>query len=72
VNVFLTTSRVAEILGVTEPRLSELVRRGRIRPPPIVVSGRRVWTPEQVAEAAAALGKQDSTSGTTEGKGRDQ
>lgn len=54
---FFTTGRVAESLGVTEPRLAELVRRGRIVPPPCVVAGRRVWTRDQVAKAATILGR---------------
>jgi len=52
----LTTGAVARLLNATEPRVAETVRRGRIQPPPIVVAGRRLWTVDQVAQAAEALG----------------
>jgi hypothetical protein len=51
------TGAVAELLGVTEPRLAETVRRGHVAPPPTVIAGRRLWTREQVLQAAAALGE---------------
>lgn len=56
-DIFYTTGRLARALGVTEPRLSELVRRGRVSPPPVVVSGRRVWNQMQAEQAAAILGR---------------
>jgi hypothetical protein len=51
----LTTGQVAQLLDTTEPRLSELVRRGRVKPPPPVISGRRAWDESHVQQAAAAL-----------------
>lgn len=51
-----STGELAQFLGVTEPQLSEAVRRGRIKPAPRVVAGRRLWTREQTRQAACALG----------------
>lgn len=53
----LTTGAVAEALNTTEPKLADTVRRGRVRPAPIIVAGRRLWAHEQVLQAAAALGE---------------
>jgi hypothetical protein len=55
----LTTGASAALLGTTEPRLAETVRRGRIDPPPTIVAGRRLWTHDQVVQAAQALGNLD-------------
>jgi hypothetical protein len=52
----LTTGAVARLLQTTEPRVAETVRRGHISPEPVVVAGRRLWTTEQVRQAAEALG----------------
>jgi hypothetical protein len=52
----LSTGEVAALIRTTEPRLSELVRRGRIRPAPPVVMGRRHWHSEHAEQAARALG----------------
>ncbi len=51
-----TTGLTARGLGITEPRLNDLVRRGIINPPPRVVAGRRLWKPCQVRQAAEYLG----------------
>ena len=51
----ITTGQVATFLGTTEPRLGELVRRGRVDPPHIT-SGRRLWEAHHVLQAARALG----------------
>jgi len=52
----LTTGAAAELLGTTEPRLSETVRRGHVTPPPPVMAGRRLWSAEHILQAADALG----------------
>lgn len=52
----LTTGAVARLLHSTEPRVAETVRRGRINPEPVIMSGRRLWSPDQVRQAADALG----------------
>lgn len=52
----LTTGAVARLLNTTEPRVAETVRRGRITPEPVVVAGRRLWSLDQVRQAAEALG----------------
>ena len=52
----ITTGQAAQALSSTEPRLGELVRRGRIHPPPVVIAGRRLWSVDQVLQAAEALG----------------
>jgi hypothetical protein len=46
----------AEFLGTHDKRLNDLVRAGKIVPPPTVASGRRLWTADQVRQAAALLG----------------
>ncbi len=50
------TGRVALDLGVIEPRLNDLVRRGKISPPPPVVAGRRCWDRSHILQAAQLLG----------------
>jgi len=52
----LTTGRAAYLLGATEPQLSETVRRGKVRPEPLIVAGRRMWCAEHLLQAAEALG----------------
>jgi hypothetical protein len=51
----LTTGAAAALLGTTEPRLSEIVRRGHVTPPPPILAGRRLWSREHLLQAAAAL-----------------
>ncbi len=52
----LSTGQTAQFLGVTEPRLNDLVRKGRLDPTPDSVAGRRQWWPEHILAAAAAIG----------------
>ena len=52
----IATGAAAHLLGTTEPRLAETVRRGRISPPPPILAGRRLWSAEQLLQAAEALG----------------
>jgi hypothetical protein len=52
----LTTGAAATLIGTTEPRLAETVRRGHVSPPPPIVAGRRLWSADQVRQAAEALG----------------
>lgn len=56
-----STSELAQFLGVTEPRLNDLIRRGRIEPVPPVAAGRRAWSPDHVLAAAFACGLQIET-----------
>lgn len=58
-----TTGQVAELLGVPEPRLSDLIRRHKISPPPAIVVGRRQWGADHVRQAAHALGVPTPASG---------
>ena len=51
-----TTGQAARLLDTTEPRLNDLVRRRKIEPAPPVVSGRRLWGPNHLRQAAASLG----------------
>lgn len=53
---YLSTGQAADLLGTTEPKLSEEVRRGRVTPPPVVFAGRRMWGPEHLLQAAENLG----------------
>ncbi len=52
----IPTGQGAQLLGVTEPRLSETVRRGKVSPPPRIVAGRRLWSADHLIQAAEALG----------------
>lgn len=54
----LMTGDAARLLGTSEARLSEIVRRGKIDPPP-VLAGRRIWSLRHVVQAAAVLGIPD-------------
>lgn len=51
-----STGQVAATLDTSEPKLNDLIRRGRIRPAPRVVAGRRLWNEIHVRQAARALG----------------
>jgi hypothetical protein len=51
----LATGAGALLLGTTEPRLSETVRRGHVFPPPPILAGRRLWSADQLRQAAEAL-----------------
>lgn len=63
-----STGQVARHLGVPEPRLNDLIRRGKIDPPPPVSSGRRLWSREHLEQAAKVLGleRTPSTDGRDE------
>jgi hypothetical protein len=50
-----STGQAAHLLGTTEPRLADLVRKGRIRPAPAVFAGRRVWDSSHIIQAAEHL-----------------
>jgi hypothetical protein len=51
----LTTGAGAALLGTTEPRLAETVRRGHVSPPPPILAGRRLWSAGHLMQAALAL-----------------
>jgi hypothetical protein len=51
-----STGEGARIIGTTEPLLAETVRRGKVKPEPRIVAGRRLWTPDQLLDAAKVLG----------------
>lgn len=51
-----STGEAARLLGTTEPRLAETVRRGKVRPEPRIVAGRRLWDEEHILQAAVSLG----------------
>jgi DNA-binding transcriptional MerR regulator len=53
------SGEAARILGVTEPQLGSLMRRGRIQPPPRLLAGRRLWDEDHLIQAARALRVQD-------------
>jgi hypothetical protein len=52
-----TTGAAAELIGSTEPRLADTVRRGYVTPPPPIVAGRRLWSRAHLLQAAEALGQ---------------
>ncbi|MCC7172996.1 MAG: hypothetical protein IT459_21280 [Planctomycetes bacterium] len=52
----LSTGQAARILGTTEPKLAETVRRGKVAPEPTIVAGRRLWERDQLLQAAEHLG----------------
>jgi len=47
----ITTGELVHRLGVTEGRIADAVRRGRIEPPP-VRAGRRLWSAAHALSAA--------------------
>lgn len=51
----LSTGQAAQFIRTTEPRLAETVRRGKVRPAPAVVAGRRLWEREHLVQAATYL-----------------
>jgi hypothetical protein len=51
----LTSGAVADLIGTTEPRLSDTVRKGSVQPPPRIIAGRRLWSADQILQAATAL-----------------
>lgn len=51
-----STGQAARVLDTTEPRLAELVRRGKILPEPEVIAGRRLWLRDHILKAAEHLG----------------
>ena len=51
----ISSGAAAALLGVTEPRLNDLIRRGKFPPPP-VQAGRRLWQRDHIVQAAEALG----------------
>lgn len=52
----LTTGASAILIGTTEPRLAETVRRGHVTPPPPILAGRRLWSRDHLLQAAEVLG----------------
>ena len=52
----ISTGHAARLLDTTEPRIAELVRRGRVKPAPPVTAGRRLWDRAHVMQAAQQLG----------------
>ena len=54
---YFTTGQAALILDATESQVAETVRRGKVVPKPTILSGRRLWTPEQLMMAAEALNR---------------
>ncbi len=52
----ISTGQAAQLLSTTEPQLAELVRRGKVQPPPLVFAGRRLWYADHLLQAAQELG----------------
>ena len=53
--MMISTGDAARMLQTTEPRLGELIRRGKIDPEPPIVAGRRLWQTDHIRQAARAL-----------------
>ena len=51
-----STGTGARAICTTEPRLNNLIRRGKIRPEPPIRDGRRLWYRDHLLQAAEALG----------------
>lgn len=56
INFPCSTGTAASLANTTEPRFADVVRRGKIDPPPPVVAGRRLWYPGQIRQAAESIG----------------
>lgn len=52
----LTTSEAADRLGISEPRLQDLIRRRKVKRPQ-KVNGRRRWTVRDVEAARDVVGR---------------
>jgi hypothetical protein len=52
----ISTGQAAHFLGTTEPRLADLVRKGKIQPYPPIAAGRRLWEIHHILDAGACLG----------------
>jgi hypothetical protein len=50
------TGAVVRLLGTTEARLQDLIRRGKVQPPPPISAGRRQWYAAHIFQAAKLLG----------------
>ena len=55
-NTPATSGSVAQLLGISEPHLNDLVRRNKVSPAPPVAAGRRFWSRNHIRQAAEALG----------------
>lgn len=53
--MMLSTGAVARLIDVPEARIQQVIRRGRVCPAPAVAAGRRLWTADQVRQAATHL-----------------
>jgi hypothetical protein len=54
--ILRSSGQAALVLDTIEPILNQLVRKGRIDPPPPIVAGRRQWSEASILSAARALG----------------
>jgi hypothetical protein len=52
----LSTGQVGLLLGTTEARLNDLIRRAKVSPAPPIAAGRRLWHRTHVEHAARVLG----------------
>lgn len=52
----VSTGVGARILGTTEPKLADAVRRGKVHPEPLIFAGRRQWSAHHLLLAGEALG----------------
>jgi hypothetical protein len=55
-NYPLSTGQAAQLIRTTEPRLADLVRKGKIQPEPTIFAGRRLWERSHIRKAAECLG----------------
>ncbi len=51
-----STGEAARLVGATEPRLNNLIRKGKIQPAPGFFAGRRQWEQTHILQAAEHLG----------------
>lgn len=52
----MTTGQVADAVGISEPKLQDLIRRRKIAKPP-KVNGRRRWTVRDVERVRDVVGR---------------
>jgi DNA-binding transcriptional MerR regulator len=50
-----STGEAASLLGTSERRLNDLIRRGKIDPAPPVRAGRRVWDKDDLKRAEQGI-----------------
>ena len=55
----MSTGQAARAVGIREPQLQDILRRGKIDPPPPILAGRRVWSEDNVEQVRQYLAERE-------------